>query len=93
MFDKLIKEAYKLSKSGNLIGILYNSGKAIGFNDLNDEDVDNISDNKYDMLYLKSTLTDTEIQIYENELKNYKIKHSEQTLYILTNKGEIGLMY
>ena len=81
MFDKLIKEAYKLSKSGHLIGILYNSGKAIGFNDLNDEDVDNMSDHNYDMLYLKSTLTDTEIQIYENELKNYKIKHSEQTLY------------
>ena len=93
MFDKLIKEAYKLSKSGHLIGILYNSGKAIGFNDLNDEDVDNMSDHNYDMLYLKSTLTDTEIQIYENELKNYKIKHSEQTLYILTNNSNIKFNY
>ena len=45
------------------------------------------------MLYLKSLLTDTEIQIYEYELKDYKIKKSEEVLYVLTNHGETGLMY
>ena len=45
------------------------------------------------MLYLKSIHTDTEIQIYEDELKNYVIKKSEETLFVLIHKGETRLMY
>ena len=46
------------------------------------------------MLYLKSRFTDTEIDIYEWELEDYKIKESESTIYIkCKNKMEVGLMY
>ena len=91
MFEKLIKEAYKLSQAGNLIGILYNSGKAVGFNDI--KDIDKALGTKYDMLYLKSIPTDTEIEIYEADLKDFKVKNSEEVLYVLTKKGETRLMY
>ena len=94
MFNKLIKEAYKLSKAGYLVGILYNSGKTIGFKEIKEEDLDKLlEDLKWDMLYLKSVPTDTEIQIYENELKDFKVKASEETLYVLTTHGETRLMY
>ncbi len=94
MLEKLIREAYKLSKAGNLIGIMYNSGKSVGFKDINsDEDLEKLLELKWDMLYLKSIPTDTEIQIYDYELKNYVIKKSEETLFVLTNKGETRLMY
>ena len=82
-FIDLIKDSYKLSKSGFLIGILYTPNKTIGFTDIPDEDeLNKILDLKVDMLYLKSNPTDTEIQIYEEDLKNYTIKNSEETLYI-----------
>lgn len=35
-----------------------------------------------DILYLKSKLTDTEIDIYKWELEDYKIKSSESTIYV-----------
>ena len=94
MLENLIRDAYKLSKAGNLIGLIYSSGKTLGFNDfISEEDLEKVMNIKWDMLYLKSIPTDTEIQIYENELKNYTIKKSEETLYVLTNKGETRLMY
>lgn len=31
--------------------------------------------------------------IYEDELKNYLIKKSEETLFVLTNKVETRIMY
>ena len=47
-----------------------------------------------DMLHLKSRLTDTEIDVYEWELEDYKIKCSESTIYIkLKNKSEVAIMY
>ena len=91
MFEKLIKEAYKLSQAGNLIGILYNSGRSIGFSNITD--IDKELELKYDMLYLKSIPTDTEIEIYESELKDFKVKNSEEVLYVLTKKGETRLIY
>ena len=93
MLAKLIKDAYKLHKSGHLVGIMYNSGKSVGFSEINDEDLEKLLELKWDMLYLKSIPTDTEIQIYEDELKNYVIKKSEETLFVLTNRGETRLMY
>lgn len=56
-----------------------------------------ISSNEYlndSMLYLKSKLTDTEVDIYKWELEYYKIKSSESTIYVkLKNKMEVALMY
>ena len=72
---------------------MYNSGMSVGFSEINDEELEKLLELKWDMLYLKSTLTDTEIQIYEDELKNYVIKKSEETLFVLTNRGETRLMY
>ena len=47
-----------------------------------------------DMLYLKSKLTGNEIDVYEWELENYKVKESENTIYIkCKNKMEAALMY
>jgi hypothetical protein len=46
------------------------------------------------MLHLKSKLTGNEIDVYESELENYKIKASESTIYIkCKNKMEIAIMY
>lgn len=94
MLNNLIVDAYKLSKSHNLIGIIYGSNIIKGFNDILEDDLIKLLDNiKIDMLYLKSLPTSNEIQIYESELKNYTIKKSEETLYVLTKDGETALMY
>jgi hypothetical protein len=46
------------------------------------------------MLYLKSKLTDIEIDIYKWELEDHKIKSSESTIYVkLKNIMEVALMY
>ena len=93
-FQDLIKDAYKLSKGGYLIGIIYTTGANTGFKDIKDDQIDDFVDTRHiDMLYLKSTLGDVEMQIYEHELKDYKIKNSESTLYILTTAGETALMF
>ena len=93
-FQDLIKDAYKLSKGGFLVGIIYTTSTNTGFKDIKEDQIDNFVDTRHiDMLYLKSTLGDVEMQIYENEFKDYKIKQSESTLYILTTKGETPLMY
>ena len=91
--QELIKDAYKLSKAGNMIGICHTACAAVGFKDIPEDKIDEFINGKVEMLYLKSLLTDTEIQIYEYELKDYKIKNSEEVLYVLTNHGETGLMY
>ena len=89
----LIKDAYKLSKAGNLIGICHMTMSAVGFKDISEDKIDEFVENKVEMLYLKSLLTNTDIHIYENELKDYKIKNSEEVLYVLTTSGETRLMY
>ena len=45
------------------------------------------------MLHLKSKLTDTEIDIYEYDLVDYKIKNRESTIYIKLRNKEVPLMY
>lgn len=93
-FKNLAKEAYNRAKeAGNLTGILYTATQNYGFSQLInfDEFADTI---QIDMLYLKSKLTDTEIDVYEWELENYKVKHSESTIFIkLKNKPEVAIMY
>lgn len=93
-FKNLVKEMYRKSKSeGNLVGILYSTTQTYRFSELInfDEFVDTIL---IDMMYLKSKLTYTEINVYEWELEDYKIKNSESTVYIkLHNKPEVGIMY
>ena len=92
-FKNLIIDAYNKAKEGNLVGIVYSAVSTYGFRDL-------IYINGFaetinpSMLYLKSKLTDTELDIYEWELEDYKIKNSESTIYVkLKNKMEVVLMY
>ena len=92
-FKNLIVDSYNKAKEGNLVGIIYSAVSTYGFRDLIDINgfVDNCNPS---MLYLKSKLTDTELDIYEWELEDYKIKSSENTIYVkLKNKMEVGLMY
>ena len=93
-FKNLVKEAYKRAvEENNLVGILYSATQNYGFSQLInfDEFVDTV---QIDMMYLKSKLTDTEIDVYEWELEDYKVKHSESTIYIkLKNKPEVAIMY
>lgn len=92
-FKKLILDAYKKSSEGNLVGILYNAVSTHRFSDM--KDIDGfVEDCNPDMLYLKSKLTENKINVYEWELENYKIKESENTIYIkCKNKMEVALMY
>ena len=93
-FKNLVKETYKRAKEeNNLTGILYSATQTYGFSQLVnfDEFIDTIN---IDMMYLKSKLTNTEIDVYEWELEDYKVKHSESTIYIkLKNKPEVAIMY
>ena len=92
-FKKLIVEAYNRAKEGNLVGIVYCALSTHGFSDIRDINKF-VNDRNPDMLYIKSKLTDREIDIYKWELEDYKIKESERTIYIkLKNKNEIRVMY
>lgn len=92
-FKSLIIDAYNKAKEGNLVGIVYSAASTYGFRDLIDVNgfVESINS---DMLYLKSKLTDIEVDIYKWELEDYKVKSSENTIYVkLKNKMEVALMY
>lgn len=92
-FENLIKDAFKKSKDGNLVGILYGAVSTYDFSELTDIE-EFCKNSNPDMLYLKSKPTDTEINVYKWELDNYVNKNSESTIYIkLKNKPEIALMY
>lgn len=92
-FKSLIVDAYNKAKEGNLVGIVYSAVSTYGFRDI--VDINGFAENTNpSMLYLKSKLTDTELDIYEWELEDYKIKNSESTIYVkLKNKMEVALMY
>lgn len=92
-FAELILTAYNLASEGNLVGILYNAISTHGFSDI--KDIDGfVKKCNPDMLYLKSTLTGNEIDVYAWELENYTVKESERTIYIkCRNKMEAALMY
>ncbi len=93
-FKNLIIDAYNKAKegNGNLVGIIYSEISTYRFSELDiDEFVENSNPS---MLYLKSKLTDTELDIYECDLEDYKVKNSESTIYVkLKNKMEVALMY
>lgn len=92
-FKSLIVDTYNKAKEGNLVGIVYSAVSTYGFRDL--KDINGFAENiNSDMLYLKSKLTDIEVDIYKWELEDYKIKSNESTIYVkLSNKPEIALMY
>ena len=92
-FKQLIVDAYKKSKEGgNLVGIVYSSVSTYGFSDLiNVEEF--VENSGADMLHLKSKLTDTEVDIYEYDLVDYKIKNSESTIYVKLRNREVPLMF
>lgn len=92
-FKSLIVDAYNKAKEGNLVGIVYSAVSTYGFRDL--VDINGFAENSNpSVLYLKSKLTDTELDIYECELEDYKIKSSENIIYVkLKNKMEVALMY
>lgn len=92
-FKQLVVDAYKKSKEGgNLVGIIYSAVSTYGFSDLiNVEEF--VENSGADMLHLKSKLTDTEIDIYEYDLIDYKIKNSESTIYVKLRNKEVPLMY
>jgi hypothetical protein len=91
-FKSLIVDVYNKSKDGNLVGILYGATSTYGFSDL-------ININEFvevgnpSMLYIKSKLTNTEADVYEWELDDYKIKTSESTIYVKIKGKEIPIMY
>lgn len=92
-FKNLIVDAYNKAKEGNLVGIVYSAVSTYGFRDLVDVN-DFVESINSDMLYLKSKLTDIEIDIYKWKLEDYKIKSGESTIYVkLKNKMEVALMY
>ena len=81
IFRNLILDAYKKSSEGNLVGILYNAVSTHGFSDI--KNIDGFVKNcNLDMLYLKSKLTGNEIDVYEWELENSKVKESDHTIYL-----------
>lgn len=92
-FKSLVVDAYKKSKEGNLVGILYSAVSTYGFSELMDID-EFVKVGNPDMLHLKSKLTDVEVDVYEWKLEDYKVKNSERTIYIkLKNRMEVALMY
>ena len=96
-FKQLMIDSYKKYLEGkNIIGYLYNPISNVNFSSFSNLEDFEAYINKFnpDMLYLKSLLTDAEVDVYESNFIDYKIKHSETTIYIkLNNKPEIGIMY
>lgn len=92
-FKQLVVDAYKKSKEGgNLVGIVYSAVSTYGFSELiNIEEFAKVS--AADMLHLKSKLTGEEVDIYEYDLVDYKIKNSESTIYVKLRNREVPLMF
>lgn len=92
-FKELVLASYEKAQEGNLVGILYGAVSTYGFSDLVDIEKF-VKVGNPDMLHLKSKLTDTEADIYEWQLENFKVKSSESTIYVkLKNKSELAFMY
>lgn len=92
-FKQLIVDAYKKSKEGgNLVGIVYSAASTHGFSDLiNVEEF--VENSGSDMLHLKSKLTNAEVDIYEYDLVDYRIKNSESTIYVKLRNREVPLIF
>lgn len=91
-FKNLIIDAYKKSKDGFLVGIVYSAVSTYGFSTITDIE-GFVNNSPADMLYLKSKLTDTEIDIYEFNFVDYRIKESESTIYVKLKNKEVALMF
>lgn len=93
-FKKLIIDVYNIrNQSEHISGIIYSATNSTGFSEITDIEgyVNNCSPS---MLYLKSKATDNEVDIYDYDIEDYKIKNSQNMIYILLkSKGEVGLMY
>ena len=90
---KFILDVSKLINDKQLYVVCYTPMARISLWEVEDV-VKFVETTNVDMVYLKSLLTDNEVDVYENQLENYKIKSSESTLYVkIRNKMEIGLMY
>lgn len=91
-FKQLLIDSYNKSKEGNIVGIVYSAVSTYGFSDLiNVEEF--VENSPADMLHLKSKLTGVEVDIYEYDLIDYKIKNSESTIYVRLRNKEVPLMY
>lgn len=91
-FQNLVVDSYKKSKEGNLVGIVYSAVSTYGFSELiNIEEF--VKASAADMLHLKSKLTGEEVDIYEYDLVDYKIKNSESTIYVKLRNREVPLMF
>lgn len=91
-FGQLIVDAYKKSKSGNLVGVVYGAISTYGFSELiNIEEF--VKTSAADMLHLKSKLTGEEVDVYEYDLVDYEIKNAENAIYIKLRNREVQLMY
>lgn len=92
-FKRLILQIYNEAERGKLIGIIYAGTITYKISDL--KDIDEVMEgSNFDRLYLKSKLTNTEIDIYKWELEDYNIKRYENKIFIrLKNKMEVELKY
>lgn len=91
----LIMTLYKKCVPGKkILCYLYTPVYTITLNDVESEDeLNNILETYIDMVYVKSLLTDIEVEAYEFTFKNFILKESESTIYILTNTKETPIMY
>ena len=92
-FKELVKVCYNKSKENNgLLGLLYGAISTVNFIDI--DDISSFVEKMNpDMLHLKSMLTGVEKDIYEWELKDFRVKEGESTIYVLLKNGEVGFMY
>ncbi|MBQ8218564.1 MAG: hypothetical protein IJZ79_02340 [Bacilli bacterium] len=91
----LIVTLYKKCLPGkNIICSLYTPLRTISLFDIESEDeLHDLLNLSIDMVYVKSLLTDMEVEAYEFNFKNYVLKESESTIYILTKNKEVPIMY
>ena len=91
----LILTLYKKCIPGNnILCYLYTPLCTISLRDIESEDdLHSLLEKHIDMVYVKSLLTDMEVEAYDFTFKNFTIKESESTIYILTKNKEVPIMY
>lgn len=91
----LIVTLYKKCLPGkNIICSLYTPLRTISLFDIESEDeLHDLLNLSIDMVYVKSLLTDMEVEAYEFNFNNFVLKESESTIYILTRNKEVPIMY
>ena len=78
----------------NIICSLYTPLRTISLFDVeSEEELNKLLNLSIDMVYVKSLLTDMEVEAYEFNFKNFVLKEGESTIYILTNNKEVPIMY